>query len=69
MKKTVLPENIKNMIGTQEYTIDSIGESGSEVRVYDNYVLKKQPHSRETDNEAAMICLRVRIHLSSFAGN
>ena len=28
MKKTVLPENIKNMIGTQEYTIDSIGESG-----------------------------------------
>ena len=55
MKKTVLPEKIKNMIGTQEYTIDSIGESGSEVRVYDQYVLKIQPHSRETDNEAAII--------------
>ena len=55
MKKTVLPENIKNMIGTQEYTIDSIGESGSEVRVYDQYVLKIQPHSQETDNEAAVI--------------
>ena len=53
MKKTVLPENIKNMIGTQEYTIDSIGESGSEVRVYDQYVLKIQPHSHERSAPAA----------------
>ena len=28
MKKTVLPEKIKNMIGTQEYTVDRIGDLG-----------------------------------------
>ena len=55
MKVTVLPEKIKDILGTRKYTVDSIGESGSEVRVYDQYVLKIQPHSQETDNEAAMI--------------
>ena len=55
MKETALPEKIRKIIGTQEYSIDSIGESGSEVRVYDNYVLKIQTYSQETDNEAAII--------------
>ena len=55
MKVIVLPEKINDMIGTQEYTVDSIGESGSEVRVYEKYVLKIQPHNQETDNEAAIV--------------
>ena len=55
MNVIVLPEKINDMIGTQEYTVDSIGESGSEVRVYEKYVLKIQPHNQETDNEAAIV--------------
>ena len=51
MKGSVLPEVIQKAVGTEKYTVDKIGESGSEVRVYANYVLKIQPHSPETDNE------------------
>lgn len=50
-----LPERIYNIVGTQDYTVDSIGESGSEVRIYNKYVLKIQPHSKETDNESAIV--------------
>lgn len=51
MKGSVLPEVIQKAVGTKKYTVDKIGESKSEVRIYDNYVLKIQPHSPETDNE------------------
>ena len=51
MRDSVLPETIQRIVGTEKYTVDKIGESGSEVRIYDNYVLKIQPRSPETDNE------------------
>ena len=55
MKDSVLPETIQKAVGTEKYTVDKIGESGSEVRIYDRYVLKIQPQSPETDNEYQMI--------------
>lgn len=51
MTAPFLPEAIQKAVGTEKHTVDKIGESGSEVRVYANYVLKIQPHSLETDNE------------------
>ena len=51
MTAPFLPEAIQKAVGTEKHTVDKIGESGSEVRVYSNYVLKIQPHSPETDNE------------------
>ena len=51
MTAPFLPEAIQKAVGTEKHTVDKIGESGSEVRVYANYVLKIQPHSPETDNE------------------
>ena len=55
MKGSVLPEAIQKAVGTEKYTVDKIGESTSEVRIYDNYVLKIQPQSPETENEYQMI--------------
>ena len=55
MKGSVLPEVIQKAVGTEKYTVDKIGESTSEVRIYDNYVLKIQPHSLETDNEVQFV--------------
>ena len=51
MNDLILPEAIQRIVGTEKYTVDIIGESTSEVRVYANYVLKIQPHNPETDNE------------------
>lgn len=55
MMDYVLPEAIQKAVGTEKYTVDKIGESGSEVRIYDNFVLKIQPQSPETDNEYQVI--------------
>lgn len=55
MMDYVLPEAIQKAVGTEKYTTDKIGESGSEVRIYDNFVLKIQPQSPETDNEYQVI--------------
>lgn len=55
MMDSVLPEAIQKAIGTEKYTVDKIGESGSEVRIYDNFVLKIQFQSPETDNEYQII--------------
>ena len=55
MTAPFLPEVIQKAVGTEKYTVDKIGESTSEVRIYDNYVLKIQPQSPETENEYQMI--------------
>ena len=55
MTAPFLPEAIQKAVGTEKHTVDKIGESGSEVRVYANYVLKIQPHSPETDNEYQIV--------------
>ena len=62
MTAPFLPEAIQKAVGTEKHTVDKIGESGSEVRVYANYVLKIQPHSPETDNEYQLINLRTNSH-------
>lgn len=49
-----LPKEIAQAIGSQGYRVDSIGESGSEVRIYDRLVLKIQPPSGEAETEAVM---------------
>ena len=51
MRDPVLLEAIQKAVGAEKYTVDKIGESGSEVRIYEHYVLKIQPQSPETDNE------------------
>ena len=55
MKKFILPSNIKKQLQNQTYTTDSIGMSNAGVYVYDNVVLKIQPHSDESTNEVAML--------------
>ena len=40
MRVIDIPEEICNTVGTQRYTVDHIGESDSEVRMYEHYVLK-----------------------------
>ena len=55
MHEKNLPECIENIIGEQDYTVNHIGESNSEVRIYRQYVLKIQPHSPETDNEFEIV--------------
>ena len=51
MNDNYLPEMIRKFVGTEKYTADKIGESDSEVRIYDNFVLKIQLQSPETENE------------------
>ncbi len=55
MNDSYLPETIRKVIGAEKYTKDKTGESGSEVRIYDDYVLKIQPRSPETDNEYQIV--------------
>ncbi len=50
-----LPAQIAAIVGSAPYTLNSVGMSGSEVRIYDDYVLKIQPQSHETDNEYTMV--------------
>lgn len=51
----VLPDDIKKYVDSQNYVINDIGMSESEVRIYDKYVLKIQPESEETDNEYLIV--------------
>ena len=50
-----LPAEIQNYVGTREYEVNNIGMSESEVRIYDQYVLKIQAGNDETDNENRMV--------------
>lgn len=49
-----LPTKIESILGGLPYQVNDVGMSGSEVRIYDDYVLKIQPQTVETDNEFAM---------------
>ena len=48
--KLGIPEEIQRIIGKETYSLDKVGMSGSEVRIYDNHVLKIEPQNEETDN-------------------
>lgn len=45
-----VPEEIKTLIGGKEYTRNKIGMSGSAVLMFDEYVLKIEERTSETDN-------------------
>ena len=51
-----LPEKIFKIGQDKPYVINKVGMSGSEVRVYDDFVLKIQPHTEQSVNEAAFMC-------------
>ena len=55
MTRKALPKDILDYVGEQEYKINNTGMSDSEVRIYDEYVLKIQPESKETDNEYSAV--------------
>lgn len=46
-----LPKEIQSIVAKHNYYLNEIGMTDSEVRIYENYVLKIQPRSGETDNE------------------
>lgn len=52
--RIVLPKEISELVGSQGYSVDHIGMSGSEVRIYRDYVLKIQERNEETENEYLM---------------
>ena len=52
--KNDIPNDKQKIVGTKPYELNDVGMSDSEVRIYDEYVLKIQPRSHETDNEYAM---------------
>ena len=54
MRHLELPENIQAIVGGKEYSLDKVGMSDSEVRIYDNFVLKIRTQSEETNNEYAI---------------
>ena len=54
MRNLDLPEDIQAIVGTKEYSLNNVGMSESEVRIYDDYVLKIQPQNEETDNGYAI---------------
>ncbi|MDE6586219.1 MAG: aminoglycoside 3'-phosphotransferase [Clostridia bacterium] len=50
-----LPESILKTVRHKPYEVTRVGLSGAEVRVYENFVLKIQPHSATSVNEAAFM--------------
>ena len=50
MEQLCIPEKIQSIVGTKAYSVDNVGMSDSQVRIYDEFVLKIQPQSTETNN-------------------
>lgn len=46
-----IPEKIKDIVGNQPYTRNTVGMSDSEVLIFPKHVLKLQKRTAETDNE------------------
>ena len=55
MKGSVLPEAIQKAVGTEKHTVDKIGESTSEVRIYDNYVISTEQTPISNCGKATLI--------------
>lgn len=49
-----IPQDMKNIIGGQNYFVNEVGMSESKVLVFPEHVLKIQKHTSETDNEKNM---------------
>ena len=48
---TKIPDCIKEIVGDRPYVTDDVGRSDSQVLIYDDFVLKIRPVSRESENE------------------
>lgn len=52
---TQLPENIEKHINGAHYSMDSVGQSGSQVICFDDFVLKISDRDEESNNEFLML--------------
>lgn len=50
-----IPESIRLHIGSRSYVLDEVGMSSSQVRCFEDMVLKAEERSEEADNEYAML--------------
>ncbi len=50
-----MPAELQSLLRGKEYTLDSVGLSGSDVLIFEDMVLKHQPLSREPREERAML--------------
>lgn len=55
MGELYIPQEIRKIIGTEAYTRNTTGMSGSDVLIFSKYVLKIQPHTHESDNEHEVV--------------
>lgn len=55
MQFCYLPEAIEQITQNKPYTVTKVGLSGAEVRLYDELVLKIQPHTEQSANEATFM--------------
>ena len=51
----ILPDRIQSMVSDRPYVCDQIGLSGSEIRLYDEMVLKIGPRRPDTENGVRMM--------------
>lgn len=51
----MLPEPVKALTGDRPFTVDGVGCSGSEVRVYEDMVLKIEDCSPQTDRQVQLL--------------
>lgn len=54
-KDIFIPKVIRDFLGDEPYSRNTTGMSGSEVLIFQKYVLKIQPWTIETDNEDAIV--------------
>lgn len=54
-KDIFIPKVIRDFLGDEPYSRNTTGMSGSEVLIFQKYVLKIQPRTIETDNEDAIV--------------
>ena len=57
-RKEKLPENIRELLGGNEFETDSVGMSRAGVYLFPDRVLKVQPISGESQNEYEMLLAR-----------
>ena len=55
-RENMLPEGLRQLVGDKPFRRDAVGLSGSEVRLYEDCVLKIRPRSEEAENEYKMLC-------------
>lgn len=51
MEESVFPQSISNYISGKDFTVDTVGQSGAQVRCYEDMVLKIQRTGEESNRE------------------